>query len=250
MNHPREELKRQRTRAAQSASEGSSESFHLRLAAYAMAAGAAGVGLLAATPPANAEVVYTPAHTNFTNGTVYIDVNHDGINDFVLSIYNFATEDRRLAVRGLASQNGVLGYSSSGYSPQALKLGQRIGRGANFFQNEAPAVNVADTSGTIIEGPFPNVGKRFLGLKFNIEGQTHYGWAVITVTAGVRAHKLGIDATLLGYAYETVAGEALVAGEGAAKFDESDSAPRSGTLGMLALGAPALALWRREDGQG
>src|SRR5580692_12791728 len=55
------------------------------LMSYAMAAGAAGVGLLALAQPADAKIVYTPAHKNIGAQT-FIDLNHDGINDFKLTL--------------------------------------------------------------------------------------------------------------------------------------------------------------------
>jgi hypothetical protein len=56
-------------------------------------------------------------------------------------------------------------------------------------------------------------------------------------------------ATLTGYAYETVAGQTIQAGQmvdrAAAKVE---SAPqRTPSLGMLALGSEGLELWRRDD---
>jgi hypothetical protein len=228
------------------------ENFEVRLAAYAMAAGAAGVGLLAATTPAHAEVVYTPAHIVFDAGAVPIDLNHDGVNDFFLSIYNFVSsrsgDARRLRVVGEA-QNGVLCSGSSGYPPIALKAGYRIGANAGSFnQRGAPAVNVVDLkSETYVGGPFANAGDRFLGLKFNVDGETHFGWALLRVGAGLIGKHATIRATLLGYAYDTVAGQAIGAGQGASEHEKSEAALEAGSLGMLALGWPA---WRRKEPDG
>jgi hypothetical protein len=230
------------------ANTGLSENFECRLAAYAMAAGVAGVGLLAAAPPANAEVVYTPAHIVFNSGTVYLDLNHDGINDFALSIYNFDSEIRRLGARGLAAQNGVLCSGSSGYPPLALKAGSPIGGNGlygTFDRRAAPAVDVvASKFGDYVGGPFANVRDRFLGLKFNINGKAHYGWALLEAEAGVFDHGPKIKATLLGYAYDTVAGQTIDAGGDAADGEKSKAIPEAGSLGMLALGWPA---WRRRE---
>jgi len=228
-----------------------SDSLNRQLNTYAQVASAAGVGvlgvgLLAATPSADAEVVFTPASTTFTSGSVFIDLNHDGINDFVLSIFNFAASDRRLDADAVGHQNGVLGYDLSSYGPQVLKAGYRVGPGGMFFP-VGLAANVAATNGSVISGPFPNVGIRFLGLKFNIDGQAHYGWAALNVKARAHDHIPDLRVTLLGYAYETVADRGLRAGEGAPQFYESKADPQPGTLGVLALGAPALNLWRRED---
>jgi len=246
MNRHRQELKRGRTRPLEGASASLPDNFQSRLKAYAAAAAAAGVGLFAATPPAEAEIVFTPAHTTFTTGTLFIDLNHDGINDFALSIYNFGRADRRLAAFGVARVNGVLGYASS-YPPLALYAGYRIGPIGFFLQRLDPAVNVAASFGTYVGGPFANVTNRFLGLKFKIDGQFHYGWAALSVQARVKEHEPGIKVTLLGYSYETIEDTPLLAGQTAANFAPVEPVPQFGTLGMLALGAPALNLWRRED---
>ena len=61
-----------------------SESTNRQLNKYALAAGAAGVGLLALVPPTEAKIIYTPAHIHIkvNGGLVELDLNHDGINDF------------------------------------------------------------------------------------------------------------------------------------------------------------------------
>jgi hypothetical protein len=236
---------------SQNANAGLSGNFELRLSAYAKAAVAAGVGVLAAAPSASAKVVYTSAHIVFDGGSVPIDLNHDGINDFVLSIYNFEPDVRRLQVRGLAAQNGVLCSGSSGYPPLALKPGYRIGpsgRYGTFNRRGAPAVNVVDSKfGTYIGGPFANTGERFVGLKFNLNGETHYGWALLRAGAGVVGSHPTIRATLLGYAYDTVAGQTVTAGQGIGQGERSEAVPEAGSLGMLALGWPA---WRRREQDG
>jgi len=53
---------------------------------YALAAGAAGVGLLALAPAAEAKIIYTPAHRVITpKHSFNIDFNHDGITDFKIA---------------------------------------------------------------------------------------------------------------------------------------------------------------------
>jgi len=46
-----------------------------------------------------------------------------------------------------------------------------------------------------------------------------------------------VTAVLTGYAYDTVAGQSLTAGQG--------QAPEPGTVGLLALGSLGLGFWRR-----
>jgi hypothetical protein len=67
-------------------------------------------------------------------------------------------------------------------------------------------------------------------LKFTIHGKTHYGWARLNVAVSAGAH---VDATLTGYAYETIANEAIVTG----KKHGPDNASQPATLGQLARGA-------------
>src|SRR5690349_4002571 len=59
-----------------------SESLEKRLRVYAVGAGAGSLGLLALTQPTRAQIVFTPVNVTVNNGTVPIDLNHDGITDF------------------------------------------------------------------------------------------------------------------------------------------------------------------------
>src|ERR1700674_5448038 len=64
---------------------GLSKSLQEQLNTYALAASVTGVGMLALTQPAEAKIVYTPAHVHIRPDSCrYIDLNHDGINDFCL----------------------------------------------------------------------------------------------------------------------------------------------------------------------
>jgi len=52
-------------------------------------------------------------------------------------------------------------------------------------------------------------------LEFQIEGKTHYGWAYVEVAAtGPSGVKPGtLHTTLIGFAYETIPGQAIKTGE-------------------------------------
>ena len=66
-----------------------SESLHQRLNAYALAASAAGVSVLASAQSVEAEIVYTPTHINIPlNHTIPLDLNHDGTKDFILTTFS------------------------------------------------------------------------------------------------------------------------------------------------------------------
>jgi hypothetical protein len=54
---------------------------------YALAASAAGVSLLALASPAEAKIVYTKTHRLLPGGKeIFLDLNHDGTNDFGLLV--------------------------------------------------------------------------------------------------------------------------------------------------------------------
>ena len=59
--------------------------FEHRLSMYALAASAAGVGMLALSEPADAKIIYYKANKSIgLKTTVHLDLNHDGIVDFNL----------------------------------------------------------------------------------------------------------------------------------------------------------------------
>jgi len=91
-----------------------------------------------------------------------------------------------------------------------------------------------------------------VGLKFLVKGKVHFGWARIKRIAG----SSGFPASITGYAYETIPNKPIVTGKTKGS-DEIDIARgsavlvgpvrKSASLGLLALGAPALSVWRREE---
>ena len=67
-----------------------SDTIRGRLNSYALAASAAGVGMLALAQPAEAKIVYTKTHLVIAGAERYnLDLNHDKITDF--SVVNFFT---------------------------------------------------------------------------------------------------------------------------------------------------------------
>lgn len=245
-----------------------SEALHKRLNAYALAAGAAGASVLAAAAPARAQIVYTPAHINIAPGSSYgLDLNHDGSLDFLLT--------DSITARGTLGALVVAPYASNGgqagnavevkageiFSPLALNRGARIGSSQLFYGscigcNSSQEIMAAANYARGDSGNWPDVQNRFLGLKFVLNGETHYGWARMTVSVnGTR-----IFALLTGYAYETTANRPIIAGKTSGPDADAGSTPRSAdpeakpvsrevppaSLGLLALGAQGIPLWHRD----
>ena len=68
-----------------------SHSLNRQLNTYALVASAAGVSMLALAGASEAKVVYTKTHqVTHTGFPLYIDLNHDGIKDFVLRTAYYA----------------------------------------------------------------------------------------------------------------------------------------------------------------
>ena len=68
-----------------------SDSLNRKLNTYAQVAAAAGASVLALAGASEAEVVYTETHqVTHTGFPLYIDLNHDGINDFMLRTTYYA----------------------------------------------------------------------------------------------------------------------------------------------------------------
>ncbi len=221
------------------------------LAAYMVAAaGAAGVSI-AAAQSAEAKIVYTPKQITIAPRTALpLDLNNDGVNDFVISNWQY-DQVSHLSVIHQASANGVISkYQKLGPAAD-LAFGVQIGPN-RFFEGVGSMATEGSRSGTVFfsGGPWKDAHERYLGLKFSLNGETHYGWARMTVTA-----KGGIVATLTGYAYETIPNKPISAGKTSGLSDASAGNPAempalshgSATLGMLASGANRLAIWRRDD---
>jgi len=208
---------------------------------YALAASAAGVGLLALAQPSEAKIVYTKAHVVIGTNHIYdLDLNHDGLADFKIDNHSFFTDTivATLSAFAARSDNRVVGaqtHTGFPYSAYALKPGATIGPKQPFSGGW-----MAWSDGANRAGRWANVRGRYLGLKFSIKGKIHYGWARLNVTVD----KSKITATLTGYAYETIPNKPINAG----KTKEPDHASGElATLGLLAGGADGISVWRRED---
>ncbi|HEX8815024.1 MAG TPA: hypothetical protein VF753_05945 [Terriglobales bacterium] len=220
-----------------------SDSIHRQLNMYTRAASAAGVSLAALTLPAEAKIVYTPAHENAVKG-INLDLNHDGSADFRICLstdtyhcsgtggvrQNPQVYWDALEVKPLNAANRVF-ISSKGQFAAALRSGRHIGSRGKFVN---PAYWMAGDICSAVctyEGPWFNADDRYLGFKFIVDREIHYGWARLNI------HWLKKEATLTGYAYETDPGKPIIAGETKGPdviTVQPDTA--SGSLGGLALG--------------
>ncbi len=210
------------------------------LLAYAAAASAAGIGMLAFSQKAEAKIVYTPADQKLPFLTpLFIDLNHDGVNDFALYFW-FAEQwsSVRAYPANLANlESGIIGYKNfHGLHASALHAGDRIGPGRRFRHGNAfMAFFTQLSSYSFASGSWVNVTNRYLGFRFVVDGQAHYGWARVSIQ--------GENGVLTGYAYETTPNKSIPAGKerGPGKNETAGAAgaEQPATLGKLARGAAA-----------
>ena len=222
-----------------------SDSVHHRLSMYALAASATGVGTLALVQPAEARIVYTPAHQTINPlSRTPLDLNHDGTADFtfggggVTSYYVFGLYGQQRG-NGVREQDRINDDFAA-----ALRAGVRVGtagQNSHSFMYMAAWHSHGKASSTYT-GQWANGGKgvknRYLGLRFIIKGKTHFGWARLnlTVKKGQDGRFQGFGVLLTGYAYETIPKKPIIAGKTKGPDVLKMPADTAGTLGHLAFG--------------
>jgi hypothetical protein len=231
------------------------ESFLKKLNSYALAASAAGVGLLALAHPAEGEIIYTKANTKILpKSTFQLDLNNDGTADFELKdihSHSFFTTWGRLSVIPAQQGNQVWGHTYAHFQDfaSAFYAGVKIGPKGQFLPGSGLMAASTFNGGHAYPGsasctaPWANVSNRYLGFKFEISGEVHFGWARLNVAC----HNYEVAAVLTGYAYETVANRPILTGQtkgqdGEESASGQDRQPDSesvqpGSLGRLAQGA-------------
>lgn len=218
--------------------------------------GLAGALLLAGGTTAYGDIITiaTPADFNIAPGTATTSVNWDldgnGSVDFIFN-YRFPNTATGSGViwqanmnpfTGLAATNGTVGYQGafiryttalpSGFSIGGT-LANSAGGGANNWSTATQAVlgsryrsggipsyysGFASGPGGTHNAVAPGT-PAFVGFRFTLNGQTHYGWIQLSVGPG------SID--FISAAYENTPGAAIAAG----------AIPEPSSLAMLALGA-------------
>jgi len=217
-----------------------SRSLHQQLNMYALAASAAGVGMLAWAQPVEAKIIYTATHRALRvglPGILHLDLNHDGTADFKFENWwkNTGTDSQFATLSFFPSgSNGFRGYGGTGIFSfrfaSALRAGNQIGPKDRFITAHSNDLMLRAFYGW---GQWKNVRNRYLGLRFVVKGKTHYGWARLNVHYSGEPQN-EITGVLTGYAYETIANTPIIAG----KTKGADVIPlEPGSLGRLTQGS-------------
>jgi hypothetical protein len=188
-----------------------------------------------------------------------LDLNHDDIADFILSIHTFFDSGSgyrefvaTMTVRG-AQKSNAAAVGSKGYARvfgPGIPVGPKVALKSKALMGHCLEQSGPMTSVHTSKGNWLDVRNRDLGLKFTIKGKIHFGWERLSTTA-CAAH-----GTLRGYAYETIPVKPIVTGKtkgpDQASIEESNTAPNMPTsepvtLSALAMGTPGLSSWRRKE---
>ena len=165
--------------------------------------------------PAFASINYTPVNRIIpNNGASGIDFNHDGVKDFWIGSF---FGDFFCGLRGgkggsanLSPVESTSGVILTSVFAAALPAGVPVGPTQTFAERKTQLMFFNTCGSGQVAGNWFNVSNHYLGLEFQIAGQTHFGWAELSVTVS----RIGLLTTVVvGYAYETVPGKTIITGQ-------------------------------------
>ena len=243
-----------------------SESLERRLKAYVLAAGAVGA-VLAAPSVANADIITASGFSyplggggggSFSSRGVTVD----GITEF--RFLGFHYQDTFIGGSFFGSSGGAAawlyasgsgGGALTGLLGKGVKVGPKLNFGTSVYLGQAHHLRrisyYCNPSGcsTIYKGTSHSaraLGSGYLGLRFLVDGQPHYGWARINAHASAGSDFDAVWGTLGPIAYDTVVAQPILTGQ-------TMPTPEPATLSLLALGVAAsgdLATQETEGGVG
>jgi hypothetical protein len=221
------------------------EFFDQKWASYALAGGAALFGAGAA----NAAIITSNPGVNLfavdgTAATQRWDVDGDGTDDFnwvaaawsksYTAIDSLSNNSATSALgMALTISNGTMIDSLTGWP---LELA--------YFHQERDVTGGKKNKvvGTEIIGNWPNdlTQSAYVGLRFEINGNKHYGWA--RVSSEIGSASLAVTQA----AYESTPGAGIAAGD----TGELNSVPEPSSMALMLLGAAGIAALKRRRASG
>ncbi|MBN2016917.1 MAG: hypothetical protein JW794_02095 [Candidatus Cloacimonetes bacterium] len=195
------------------------ESLNKKLLKYSIAAGV----VLTISAKAHADIQYTdidpdkviPHAENFKTSDFLLDLNNDGTPEFKIfqafsSTYTLSYNYYFYSYNSVKAQplnNGLSVINAIGDNMYvaALNSDELISSQQNFGKKHFLGGLSYYLTSPI--GEWPDNGKRFMGVKFKIGENIHYGWVRLDLPQNCRSF------TVLDYAYEDKPGVAIRAGQ-------------------------------------
>ncbi len=195
---------------------------------------AAATAVVGAVTGANAQIVYTDVNPDETydavegNGPAFglLDLNNDQVLDFYVYSRDTTTANGLFKLTMVAPY-GTLGNAVAGDAPSGYDYAFAMTSGTTIDAATAwivPASSGALSMALNIDGAFPyasywanGVTDKYLGLKFFVAGNAHYGWARLDVTAE------GDVFTIKDYAFNATPATGLLAGQTAGLTENVES---------------------------
>ena len=174
---------------------------------------------------ANAAVIYTDVNPDVTvigSGTYNLDLNNDLTADFSIEVssssFGSTSRIRNLyagrigysgnnAVARNASYYGALLNTNVSVNASLAWAPYRQTLARSYFRSSSYSGSMYTYSS--MNGPWLNATDKFIGLRFEIAGQTHYGWARLDT----RLDSTGGEFTIKDYAYESFSGVGILTGD-------------------------------------
>lgn len=171
-------------------------------------------GVAAAAGSADAQVVYTDVNpdTVINNFESYVlDLDNNGQPEMNLEVIRYPGGDQQIR-SSVLPLNAILGslYQANYPLPFALDNGDSIsgttpGWQSGAINNGMQYFAVLYNSQTF--GNWIGANDKYMGVKFRIGANTHYGWARLSISA------TGDTLTIKDYAYQAIPGLGIVAGD-------------------------------------
>jgi hypothetical protein len=166
---------------------------------------------IAGVVDANGQVTYTDLGLTQVDQLAYdLDVDNDGTPEF--RFWN--NSNSYLFVKPNFSNAGILGSSYSSYVyPFALNSGATISNGQTTWFPGNGLYQSMNFINCLYGNWCDPTTDKYLGLRFSISGQTHYGWARVSVynLPGLGDYP-NSGWAITGYAYEATANTPIIAG--------------------------------------
>jgi hypothetical protein len=179
------------------------------------------VGLLAFAWPAEAQIIYKSVNITISDGSYNLDLNNDGVTDFTISA---SDPTERCGHNQFGEFASIEEMPASGNAAiiGPLTKGELIGPSETYDGSEVQLASLSYCDGQVFGGGnwlkkfsySRYVGREgYLGLMFQMDGETYYGWAQLVVTVVSIMPEAQLSVTLRGYAYETIPGMSINAGQ-------------------------------------